>query len=214
MQEIELRKQISGVVEIANTVLVCDDETFLSASKDLIDLKSVSKRVVDFFSEIKSNAYNSWKAICDKEKEYSKPITEATNIIKKKISDYQMELEKIRQKEILELERIKKEKAEKLEREAKELEAFGFEEEAKEVSTKAENVLMSEINKPIETKAKGISFRVDYDLEIIDETLVPINIGHTVIRPVDLSIVKSLVKQGYDNIPGIKITEKKTVVTR
>lgn len=66
------------------------------------------------------------------------------------------------------------------------------------------------------SKAKGLSSTDNYIITVIDESLVPNSLNGVVLRKVDESAVKQLVKLANGNIeiPGIKIEKTKVITIR
>jgi len=215
MNELELKTKVSSIEEAATQITVTDDESFQNASEFLRNIKRTTKNITDFFKDIKTNAHASWKAICAKENDLKSPLTAAEKIVKSKATAYQIEQEKIRQEQ----ERVKAEQEREIERikqEAIDLANKGKKEEAEDVYFDAileEAAIAPVSEKP---KAEGISFKIDYELSVVDESIVPCRVGAQIIRPVDLGAIKRLVKisEGNIEIPGIKIKETKTMAVR
>lgn len=65
-------------------------------------------------------------------------------------------------------------------------------------------------------KQKGVSSTDSYEIRVVNESLVPVSFNGVVIRKVDESAIKQLVKlaKGDINIPGIEIEKKKTISVR
>ncbi len=63
-------------------------------------------------------------------------------------------------------------------------------------------------------KVAGLSYRTDYDVEVIDIEKVPCKVANVVVRPVDVAALRRLAKAtgGGVEIPGVRITKVKTVV--
>jgi hypothetical protein len=64
----------------------------------------------------------------------------------------------------------------------------------------------------IETKQEtGISYRTDYIIEVIDIAKVP---EKYIIKSIDEKLVKEYMRDSKKSIPGLKVTEKKIIITK
>lgn len=98
----------------------------------------------------------------------------------------------------------------------KNLETYLFEQEqqrAKELKEETGfNKIESKNLSKIETKQEsGVSYRTDYIIEITDIEKVP---DKYIIKTIDEKAVKEYMKDGKKAIPGLKVTEKKIIITK
>jgi hypothetical protein len=64
----------------------------------------------------------------------------------------------------------------------------------------------------IETKAEtGVSYRTDWDIEVIDINKVP---DKYIIKSIDEKAIKEYLKEGKKSIPGLNCIEKKIIITK
>lgn len=95
------------------------------------------------------------------------------------------------------------------------LEAYLFEQEKQ----KAEDLKGFDFNNKeaknlskIETKSEtGVSYRTDWEIEIMDIEKVP---EKYIIKTIDEKLVKEYLKEGKKSIPGLKVVEKKVIITK
>jgi len=97
-----------------------------------------------------------------------------------------------------------------------ELEKYLFAEEEKKSKELKEETGFS--NKEANSLAKievkqeaGVSYRTDFDIEVLDLDKVP---AKYIIKSVNEKLVKDSMKENNRNIPGLKITPRKILVTR
>ena len=217
MDEQQIKETALSLKSMSGMMTISCDEDYTTAAEFLKQIKFNSGTVVDFFKDIKANAYASWKAITAKETQFLEPLKEAETAVKKLMGAYTMEQERIR--------RVKEEAARKIQeaeyeaqlKKAEELEADGKVEEAQtEYQTATQIVDTAPFIEITQSAVKGVSYSIDYDVTVIDNALVPVSISGIELRPVDLGAVKRLVKaaKGKVEIPGIKITETKQTRVR
>jgi hypothetical protein len=95
------------------------------------------------------------------------------------------------------------------------LEAYLFEQE----KSKAEDLKGFNFNNKeaknlskIETKSEtGVSYRLDWEVEIVDIEKVP---AKYIIKSIDVALVKTYLKEGKKSIPGLNCVEKKIIITK
>ncbi len=215
--EEQLSAVVAQVNEKAGALQVKTEAEYVQAGELLKQVKSNIKTVSEFFEPMKKSAHAAWKAICDKENSFVKPMQAAETTIKKVMGAYVMEQERIRREKEAELRRQQEELARKQAEEAARLEAEGKTEQAEAVLEMAMQVeTMAPVIDAPKPKVSGIGTQKDWSIEIVDGLIVPIQFEGVVIRPVDLAAIKRLVKakNGQITIPGIKITEDVTMRVR
>ncbi|RNC62800.1 MAG: hypothetical protein AWM53_02019 [Candidatus Dichloromethanomonas elyunquensis] len=215
--EDQIKQVETELVQMANGLKVTSDTEYQYAGEFLKKIKTNIKGIEDFFADIKKPAHKAWKDICDKEISYKKQLEQAERIVKSSMSIYIQEQEQKRRQEEAriraEQERIALEqlqKAEELKSQGNDIAAAIAEETAYSIDT------MKPVLEVASPKMEGISYQMDWEVEITDDSSVPVVLKGMILRPVDLSTVKRLVKasKGQITIPGIKITETKNVRVR
>jgi hypothetical protein len=97
-QETQLTNKCDVFVAEALALSVVDNDSYLRASNYLKADKDLIDSIEGYWKEPKSNAYQSWKSICNKENEMKKPLQEVEKKLKKEIADYMVILEEERKK--------------------------------------------------------------------------------------------------------------------
>ena len=201
-------------IEQANQLIVVQSEEFMistqeqytQASEFLKSIMDAKKKVKEYWANTKKTAHDAWKNICNKENEMLNPLETAEKNIKDKIGMW---------------EKIQKAKAEEQKRKLEEQRQKMIEQYKN--SENEDERAMAEVmeNTPVVAdvafeKAKGISSQKTYDVEIIDESKVPIYVQGMEIRPINLSAIKKLATQskGKIQIDGVKIIEKEIIKCR
>lgn len=200
--EDSLEKDTTQIVEAVSKAKITNQEDYLVATEYLKNIKAHAKDIETFFRDIKANTYKSWKDICAKEKSYLDPLNNAESKIKKLMVDYQLEQDIA--KRLAEAKELEEQQSK-----VAELKANGKEDEAEALSSQS-------IQSVSEAKVEGISYQVDYEIIILDEVKVPVEISGTIIRPIDTNIIKQLAKvsKGNIKIDGIEIKETKIAKVR
>jgi hypothetical protein len=216
MDELALRQEVTTIEERANGITVSDEVSFKLAAEFLRNIKTATSKVLDFFKPIKEGAYDSWKAICNKENEYKKPLEAAEKIVKGKANIYQMEQDRIRREQEVILMRQRQEEAERIAKEAEKLAEQGKSKEAERVFEQAVKAESAKVFVPETPKAQGMSFKTDYIVTVIDEKAVPAYINGMCIRQIDTAAIKKLAItfKGQIEIPGIKVEETRSAIVR
>ena len=244
VKEDDLRKQIGSLSDLVRGVEVSDNESFAKAGELAKRVKGYQKQVTEYWEPIRQSTYAAYKAVMDKKAQMLEPLTDAEKVLKKKLGDYTMELERQRREEEERLRRIAEEEqrkrmeearrleeeSRKKEQEAKEAEASGdfFAElakaEAEAAKASAEAAVAeakmytgASVSVQVEKpQSKGVSQRVAWEIVSVDESKVPIGIAGVVIRPVDQAAVMRLIKasNGTVEIPGVEYRKTVNMVIR
>jgi len=98
----------------------------------------------------------------------------------------------------------------------KNLEAYLFEQEKQRAQELKEETGFSKLESKnlakIEGKQEsGVSYRTDYIIEVLDIEKVP---AKYIIKTIDEKLVKEYMKEAKKSIPGLKVTEKKIIITK
>ena len=196
------------VVQVKN-YMVESQQDYDNAAELCKEVKSAIKRFEDEWKPLKDNAYASWKALCAKETEALKPYKEAETAIKARMTDFQrkrMEEERIQREE---QERWKREEAERLLKLAAEADQAGKTENADYLVAMAEQTQHMVIEQPKAVKTAGTAVKTTWKARVVNDSLVPISIMGTMLRPVDTSTLDKLAKasKGSMAIPGVEFYE-------
>lgn len=210
--EVQLSKEVSAVETMARNLSVQNAEEYEQAAKFGRLLKQKSADVIEFFKPMKKAAHDAHKHICDREKAMLAPIANAEKIIKRAMGEYDiMRLQKAREEE-QRLRALAKAEEERLLAEAIKMEEQGEKEMSEEHFENAQFMATAarSISVPKETvKAEGVSTSVDWEIESIDTSQVPVEFMNQMLRPVDEKAVIRLIRarKGNVSIPGVKFKE-------
>lgn len=216
-QLVEIKNESSSIVETANNMNITNQEDLEYAAGFLKDIKSTQKKIKEYWEEPIKRAYEAHKALKAKANEMLEPLQNSEKIIKEKISDYTITMERLKREEEERIRAEQEQQALEQLQEAERLKAEGNEIEAQIAEENA--VAMSQIDIKVDSKVEkvaGLSFRKDYEIIVEDATKVPAYINGTEIRKIDLAQIKRFVKMTNNGvqIPGIKVNETQITVSR
>jgi hypothetical protein len=212
----EVETKSLTIIDQAKAVIVRDHETYTAAGTLWKSIGDMIKEVKDTFDPICDAAFAAHRAATSKRAKYLDPLTKAYKDVKKLMSDYDLEQERIRQAEQRRLEEISR----KEEEERRLMEAIAAEEALKAAGmTKQEaaqeaTAIMEEpvsvapvvVQKSTPKLQGGPVYRTVWKFRIKDVSKIPreymvpdeVKIGQ---------IVRALKKQ--TNIPGIEPYEER-----
>lgn len=202
VEEIKLERDAKELATKTTEMQIANQTDYVNATEFLKEVKTQAKVIENFFKDMKASANKAWKDICAKEKSYLYPLETAEAKVKQLMVAYQMEQE--RNKRLAEAKELMEQQ-----KKIDQLKAKGKEDEAEALASQSIQVVEQE-------KVEGISYQVDYEIVIVDEAKVPVEVSGTVIRPVDTAVIKQLAKvsKGNIKIDGIEIRETKVAKVR
>jgi len=216
-EEKALAARVNEHQAFAMALEIKDEAGLHGAGEYLLGVKGLIKEVEDFFAPMVEAAHKAHKAICDKRATVKNPLVEAEKVLKSKIGDFQMELDRKREEE----DRKAREKAdkeaekerEKLLKKAEKAEAQGDTEKANELVNAASEVYVAPT--PVVTaaiKPAGISTRYEFVPEVYDKRAVPDDY-----KSVDLAALKRVgnaTKDAPPTIAGVRWLKRPVVSGR
>lgn len=213
----EIKTESNSVVETANSIDITNQEDLEYAAGFLSNIKATQKKIKEYWEEPIKRAYEAHKALKAKENQMLEPLQNSEKILKGKISDYTITMERLKREEEERIRAEQQQQALEQLKEAERLKAEGNDLEAQIAEANA--VAMSQVEVKIDSmvgKVDGLSFRKDYEIEVIDPLKVPAYINGTEIRKIDLAQIKRFVKMTNNGveIPGIKVKETQIAVSR
>ena len=218
-QEQQLKVQTSEIEVQAKGIIVNSDDTFKAAADFGKVIKRQTATIKEFFGPMKQLAYDTHKQICDREKAMLAPLVAAEKIVKQAMGSYQMQVEEAKRKAEEEARRLMREEADRKLAESLKSEANGDTAGAEAALAAADMLDRQSGNFTIESeaaKADGVSTSTAWEIESIDSSLVPIEIGGIELRPVSEKAIKEAIRvsKGKVVIPGVKYKEIKKISIR
>ena len=216
----ELQTRIGALVKQAHDILVESDADVQTATDMTRAIKRIGKSVKDAYEPKRLATKAAYDAVLKERSIFIDPLDDTEKTLKGKIVHYDAEKRRKAEEESARLRAMAAEEARQKEAEAKAAEESGdyigaemARLEADALHSTAENA--SIINTCAE--ADGMSRRrSSYRITSIDLSKVPVEIGGTVIRPVDERAVIALIKEskGTIHIDGIEYEEQTSIVIR
>lgn len=192
------------VAKVAGSAITVTDRASCNeASEYLKEIKTQSKRVVEFFADSKAKADATHKAICAQENKFLEPLKRLEQTIKAGIGAF----------ELAEQRRIAAEE-ERRRNEAEELAALSVEAEASGDTGMAQEALAEALVNyapSIQPKTQGVSTRFDWVAIVEDAEMVP-----RMFMLVNDAALQAFVKQtkGTVKIPGVRFEQKAVISAR
>ena len=211
-QEKNLASTVSNVENSANNFVINTAEDYEKVGSFGRELKRLAEQVKDYWKIPKDLAHKAHADICSKEKAMLAPIQAAEKTLKSKMSDYNIEQDRIRKEAEEAVRKAAREVAERKLEEAIALSNSGKSDEAEtaleesEIMESFSSTITLEANKP---QAEGVSTKKDWVIKSIDAAKVPVEISGVVIRPIDEKAVMRLIRasKGQIKIDGIEFEE-------
>lgn len=226
MQTSKIETGIATIEKQYGGFLIANQDDYSAATKAVQAIKAERKKIVGFFAESKANAHATWKSIVAQEKSFTSQLDAVESKIKKLMSSFVMEQNRIRQAEQnrlrLEAEAKAKKEQERLLAEAKEAEESGDTEKAEEVLLKAfeTEAIVSEEPDIQLPSVEGASSRKTWIIEDIDKEkfieeaiknpslMQYINIDEAALKRAIIS------SKGELTIPGVVVKEDVIIAIR
>ena len=215
--ENEQKSSAIKILEQAKILTINNPTDYEGAAEFTKQVKTLNKRIKDYWEPLKKSARASWQSLVDREKELLTPLEQAETEVKKKMAAYQRKVQEEERAARLLAEKLKREESERLLQQATEAAEKGNEMESEILLAQAEII---ETTKPViqmqAPTARGISTRTMYKAKIVDESKVPVEVAGVTIRPVDISAINKLAQasKGKLQIPGIEIYTEDSVSVR
>lgn len=217
LQETELTSETALVVYTAATFDVSSNDTYKKAAEYLKVIKAKIQTVVVFFADSKAKAAATHKAICASENKLLEPLKASDKSLRLAMNSYDAMVREEQRKAELEARRRQQEEAERLMQRAVKAEAEG---DAIGVEIAIATASIVEEMKPVQTilapKAAGISTRMKWVADIVDDKAVPAYINGVCIRPVDTSALQKLAQlsNGTMEISGVRFRQESIISVR
>lgn len=208
----DLGKEASLIERRVSAMEVTSDFGYTAAGELLKQVKTMEKRIKEYWEPLRVSAKRAYDDVIAKKKEMLDPIEGAEKILKRKMGDYSIEQE--RKARELEEQRRREAQAEieKKLNEAAAMESAGDVAGADFAMAEAEvyDQYASSVSvQPVKPRVDGVSTSKTWRIKSIDASKVPVTFGGIELRPVDTAAVLRLVKasKGQISIPGVEIVE-------
>jgi len=177
-----LKKEITVLSGKLSAIVVNSKESLQEATDNINQLKSVRKKVVEYWKDSKELARNAWISICDKEKEMLNPIDAKINAKDAEVKKYLIaERQRVQeeQRKADEARKLAEQKErEKLEKRAEKAEENGKIEKAEALREKVADVyippsiIQGEVGKTTHSDTGMVTGSDDIELTVLDPLAV------------------------------------------
>ncbi len=216
----DLGKEVSIVERRAGSVVIASEADFQDASDFARTVKTLQKKVKDYWEPMRVSAKKAYDDVLDHKKEMLDPLDRAEKILKEKMAEFTAEQIRKQREQEEAMKRLAQEEADRKLAEAIECQNNGDSAGAEAAMAEAEvmdGMALSGISVSAQKpKADGVSMSKTWKITSIIEHEVPIDINGAVIRPVDQSAIMALIKatKGKIKIPGVTYEETVSVSVR
>ena len=217
--ETRLREEVSAVEQKAMDVVISTDTDYSFATDFTKQVKSTMKKVDDYWEPMRKSTYEAYKAVTDHKSQMLSPLKKAEELLKRKISNYLIEVEKKRREAEEAARKAAMEEANRKLEEARAAELNGDFDAAEMAMAEAD--VMEQAAGTISVtaegpKVEGIIRKKDWEIVSINADEVPVSVAGVEIRPVDDKAIISLIRgtKGKVTIPGVVYREKVNVSVR
>jgi murein DD-endopeptidase MepM/ murein hydrolase activator NlpD len=212
----EVMKEVISIEDQAKALKIVSRETYIKAGELWKAIKAIRAKVAETFDGNIKKAHELHKSLVAEKKRHDGPLDEAERMVKRGMSDFDLEQERIRQAEQRRLEEIARKEAE----ERALLEAISAEEEAKrngatkEEAKKEADAIIAEpvtvapvvLPKATPKLQGGPVYRTVWKARIVNERLIPREYLTADMVKIN-GVVRSL--KGATNIPGVMPYEER-----
>ncbi len=217
-QEALLEKEVTTVEKQASAIVIQNDEDMVRAKQFVANVKSVAKRVEEFWKPLWDASYRAYKTVMDRKKSMIDPLTNAEKTAKAKISQYVAEQERKRKEEAERIRKLAQEEMNRKLEEAAQAESNGDAVGAEYAMAEAEAYESASLAKiPVQaTKVEGMQQRKTWEIDSIDLSKLPCEFAGVMLRPADEKAILNLIKatKGQIAIPGVKHKEKFVIAVK
>lgn len=209
----ELRQETSAVLADAKALTVTDVHTYGLAAERVKGLKSLQKKVTDWFEPLVTAAHRAHKELTSRRGETLRPIEAECARLTREMSTWKAEEDRKAREEAARLAREQQALEQRVQLEvAAALEAQGLNAEAEAVVEQAITMPAPVVPvAPTAPKVEGVSYRSTWKHQVVNAALVPRE--YLVIDEQKIAAVVRATK-GTLQIPGVRIYEEQTAVVR
>lgn len=216
-----LVKETDVIVAQANELKITNADQYAEAANDLMRIKGVLKKINETFDPIIADAHKTHKSACDAKKSLTNPLTGAEKAIKKAMTDYDEEQERIARE--LE-EKLRKEADAKAEEEKQKLLEqadlaieLGADDEAEKILAQVDTVqALTPMVSANTISVGGIAKKKTWKARVVNPKLVPAYFGDIEIRKINEGQLNRIAQMtgGAAKIPGVEFYEERGISAR
>lgn len=201
-----LRGEANDIESMAEMLEIIDDDGLKQAAEIVKICKKLSGQIGELFEPLRKSTKAAYDAVLNRKKEFLVPVEKADKTVRQKMKEYTDE--KVRkQREEEEKRRIEAEKA--AEEKRKQAEMMEAEDEIMAEFMRLDADMMGQVVSKSPEKVEGVMAIRSWEIESIDDAVVPVSFNGVIIRPVDIKAVEKMIREskGTVEIPGVKYKE-------
>lgn len=204
---VALQPEVGKLTEFARAVVIKTAEQYNSAASYLKSIKGLLGKIEDARTRVTKPLLTAQREVNDQAREASMPLQNAEGQIKRAMTAYSNELDRIRLAEQRKADEAARQQQEKLQAQAAKAAAAGKSEKAVELETRAATVVAPVIQREA-PKVAGIVTKEIWKFEITNPAALP----HEYTMPDEKKIggvVRAM--KGDTNIPGVRVWPDKSI---
>lgn len=173
MNEIEIEKQSFDIQEVADNVIVCDNDSLNFTFEMIKAIRKHKQIIVEYWKNAKESAKKAYQDISSKEKEMLEVCETSEKLLKDKILKYKQTQDEKQKKLILQAENERKNQVEEALNEAINLESQGKYEEASLKLAESEKLERISLALDLSKNQNKINTQKRFKCKVTDNKLVP-----------------------------------------
>lgn len=215
MNEIEIQKQSLNIQEIADSLMICDEESLRTTLKILKAIKRHKKIIEEYWKAPKESTRKAYQEILHKEKEMLEICENSEKLLKDKILNYKQMQEKEQQELIKQAEIERKSQIEKVLNEAMKLKNQGNYKQAEIKFAESEKLKRINLSLNVCSNENKIPTQKRFKCKVTDNQLVPCFFNGVEIREINTKKLLEIRKENPSiKIPGVEFYQEENLIIR
>ena len=215
MNEIEIEKQSFDIQEVADNVIVCDNDSLNFTFEMIKAIRKHKQIIIEYWKNAKESAKKAYQDISSKEKEMLEVCENSEKLLKDKILKYKQTQDEKQKKLILQAENERKNKLEEVLNEAINLENQGKYEEASLKLAESEKLERISLSLDLSKNQNKINTQKRFKCKVTDNKLVPCFFDGIEIREINTKKLLEIRKKAPEvKIPGVEFYQDENLVIR
>lgn len=215
MNEIEIEKQSFDIQEVADNVIVCDNDSLNFTFEMIKAIRKHKQIIIEYWKNAKESAKKAYQDISSKEKEMLEVCETSEKLLKDKILKYKQTQDEKQKKLILQAENKQKNRVEEVLNEAINLESQGKYEEARLKLAESEKLERISLSLGLSKNQNKINTQNRFKCKVTDNKLVPCFFDGIEIREINTKKLLEIRKKTPEvKISGVEFYQDESVVIR
>jgi len=215
MNEIEIEKQSFDIQEVADNVIVCDNDSLNFTFEMIKAIRKHKQIIIEYWKNAKESTKKAYQDISSKEKEMLEVCETSEKLLKDKILKYKQTQDEKQKKLILQAENKRKNRVEEVLNEAINLESQGKYEEASLKLAESEKLERISLSLDLSKNQNKINTQKRFKCKVTDNKLVPCFFDGIEIREINTKKLLEIRKKTPEvKIPGVEFYQDENLVIR